>query len=380
MSELISIRASSAGLRVACPGSFTLPSQSRDSEEANLGTANHDAFAQYVNYINGRPGAQRPDLEVIGRRHGVEKDDLRSVFAGFVKILEDEGQFFPDPYTEVALEMLTPTPAGRPFKLTGHVDFLSAPGDGTMRLADLKSGWLEGNHVPQLKTYALLAMETYIAPGQIIPDDIEKVYASIFWPRNRAVDGYWFMRDELLDWQLQLGTAIDRSGEGRFHLGEHCKYCSAIGCQAQKNAILQVIPSDSLATLTAENAHEYFNLISHGKKRFDQAYEALKQFCFAEGPFPAPDGRELHFTPRETRTVKLNQKAAQFLLETFTPEELFDLCKISKGALEKAAGDKAGPGQKGTAAKKLIDDLEELGAIDVSVSQILGIGKPETIS
>lgn len=115
--------------------------------------------------------------------------------------------------------------------------------DNTLHVIDFKYGKgvpvkAAGN--PQLRLYALGA---YLALGNLY--DFVQVTTTVVQPRLDTVDSEELTVDELLDWAenyVKPRARLAYKGEGRFCVGEHCRFCKVGAvCRARVAEAFEII-------------------------------------------------------------------------------------------------------------------------------------------
>lgn len=359
--KIIALRASSVPRFVQCAGSQFLPHVQSGGDAARLGTAVHHAAAGMVQ------GDMIP-LERIANLHEVPLGDLQSLYYAAQTIWDANETFFPNVKTEVTFQRLIVRGKAANAWITGTADVVSSPGDGTLRIADWKSGWREGMHAGQLKTYALLA---YKASKD---KSIEKVYAAIFWMRQREVEGQWYDVETLLEWEKMLAQQADKGAAGELVVGEGCTYCPVAECPALRQQVAIFRDTETPLQVTSENVLQLHFLRTAIERRCGEVKAAIDHFTQSAGPFPTGDGRELAMVETEKKTIYA-QGAWPILAARFGEEKIQELAKLSKSDVENLVKENAERGQKGAAVVELLDELEAAGALEKSVSRAPRIRK-----
>ena len=119
-------------------------------------------------------------------------------------------------------------------------------GDHRLHIVDFKYGMgvlVEAEHNPQMKLYALGALNVYDGIY-----DISEVSMTIFQPRRENVSTWTIPTEELKDWaenELKPKAAMAFSGEGEYVPGEWCTFCrAAIRCRARALEKLKLAQSE----------------------------------------------------------------------------------------------------------------------------------------
>src|SRR4030042_5671960 len=163
------IRASKMPLFLTCPQSLKrapeIPIDS-DSEIARLGTAVHEAMANYV--MNNRV-----DAGELAEKHGVDLKELSILFAFGRQAWEELSPYFPTPEVEESMEATL----NKVFCLRGRADVFQLATDA-IHIIDWKSGYKKTNYWPQLLAYGYLAARQYGVPKAIV---------TLVWLRDRTM-------------------------------------------------------------------------------------------------------------------------------------------------------------------------------------------------
>jgi hypothetical protein len=172
---------------------------------------------------------------------------------------------------------------------------------------------------------------------------------------------------------------LNYDGES-FTTGEHCQYCPlrSYGCDAYNRTI-----SSALVSLDRTEGHDLF--ISKPISTYRWLGEIIRQANaikahikadVADGIIYQEDGQELYMA--ESNDKVESDEAIDHLLLEYSPEAILDQCKISKGGIQQLAKDAAPRGEKGTAAKQIVEDLREKGIITKSGDGTLKTRKIKT--
>jgi len=374
---VIELRASATPRITRCPGSAVLPQFANTSEPARLGTAVHEACEAIV-------AGERPDLEQIALTHGVPLEEVKSLYHAAGALWDENGVYFPDPQTEVEFPAYSLEGINHTGSLRGHADIVSYPGDGTVRIADWKSGWNEGEYAAQMKSYALLAWR--LAPD---PGAIHQVYVAILWLRERVIEGEYYTTEQLEAWEKKLCETIDLAGTGEIRTGDQCRYCPVTDCAAIRSQALALLPVDAFdpaltdpsltpsppPTITADNIIQLHHFRKAAEKRLEDIKTLEAQFLRRHGPVETEDGGTLALVAKTRQEIDLNVSAMELLTANFTPAELCEIVKASKTKIVDAVGAKAPHGKKKIEANKFIDSLVKLGAVSETTSFNPGIKK-----
>lgn len=364
----IALRASSTPRFMQCPGSAFREGISSSGKPAILGTVAHLVAA---NIVRDEPA----DVEGLAALHDVDAKELSLLRWAAEFIWAQCAQYFPNAETEITLPPIRLESGDVAATITGTADIVSAPGDGTLRIADWKSGWREGVHTAQLKTYALLAYHGYMLSEESAAEPpIERVYASVLWMRNREIEGYWFDVDTLEQWEQLIADSLQRGAAGELIAGEHCGYCPVKSCPTMRQQIALFASPETGLQITPENVIELHHLRNAVEARCKDLKDAIKQYVSAYGPIAFGEGRELAITEQERRAV-VGRNAWPLLKERFGEDAVIDIADFSKSDIENLAGADAPRGGKGKAITSFLDELEQANGLTTSIVRSVKITK-----
>ncbi|MBW3638012.1 MAG: PD-(D/E)XK nuclease family protein [Armatimonadetes bacterium] len=368
----LQLRASSIPRFVRCPASETLPQVKNTSDAARLGTVVHLACENIVH-------ERDTDLEALALLHDVPLPELKHLYFGARALWEEYGHFFPNPRTELEYVQNCSThvePHPEDFLLSGHADIVSHPDEKTVCIADWKSGRGEGDYGPQLKTYALLAYIHALTRDAETP--LERVYAAIFWLRERQIEGQWFEAGVLLDWFRELQRAVVRAAEGELVVGAHCTHCPVANCPAFKTRAWSLMPVNAEMEVTDENALTVYETLKAFKKKADDALQLVEQHIRQNGPIDTPDGKQLTFRETTRESIVPRIDVMQHLSANIPAELVLDAMSFSKTKLMDALTADAPRGTKKQVIEETMAQLRKMGAVEQSTSTLLAIVKKET--
>jgi len=178
------IRASSMPLAVTCPASLQQPdgyTLSTENEASRLGTAVHD-------WLSDRLGGDTKPFEHYAAKHSVKAKEVEKLSLKAFRLWGEVSEYFPDPQVEVYHELKLPD-----MTLTGHMDVSDYHAVHRMAVVlDYKTGFLDGDHEEQIKTYGLLALDLY--------PEAEKVFTIILNVRDYTRDQQVYTREALNEW------------------------------------------------------------------------------------------------------------------------------------------------------------------------------------
>lgn len=216
------LSASSSKMWMSCPPSAQLNAATNDtpSEYARQGTAAHLWAETKVKRILGQnlkdptDGAEYYDAEMA---------ECTDSYAQYVsEQIEKAKQRCTDPVVlvEQRVDFSKWVPGG-----FGTADTIIVS-DDVLSIIDLKYGAgipVDAENNSQMMCYALGALDLFDGIY-----DIGKISMTIFQPRRENISVYEISKAELLEWaDTKLAPAADLAskGEGKFHAGEHCRFC-----------------------------------------------------------------------------------------------------------------------------------------------------------
>jgi len=171
-------------LAVTCPASLQQPdgyTLSTENEASRLGTAVHD-------WLSDRLGGDTKPFEHYATKHSVKSKEVEKLSLKAFRLWGEVSEYFPDPQVEVYHELKLPD-----MTLTGHMDVSDYNAVHRMAVVlDYKTGFLDGDHEEQIKTYGLLALDLY--------PEAEKVFTIILNVRDYTRDQQVYTREALNEW------------------------------------------------------------------------------------------------------------------------------------------------------------------------------------
>ena len=362
MTDKLHVRASAIGRAIACPASTVAPEVrfDRQSPEAALGTAVHEALALY--------DAADP-LTTLASAHDVDAAELvqlvekaRSMWAGV-------SDYFPHPLREHGLAY----DAGD-VMLTGTADVFDVAGE-VVSVADYKTGWVARDAKDQLRAYCFMGLASNPQCASAI--------GIVIHIREGRHEKYVWTRAELYDWWARTAERLLQQDD-YWPSPSACEFClRAVECPArmaelrQAAYVLRVGASDdgwSLPDSPAKRGPALASLREHAKELrsfCDSALELVRGEVLAHGgSMPAGDGKELVMTQQVTRHIA-PKPAWPIMVTSIGITRLLECVKVGKTEIEKAVSSVEPRGQKGKAVKQLMHELDEAGALSTSVVQRL---------
>jgi len=126
----------------------------------------------------------------------------------------------------------------------------------------------------------------------------------------------------------------------------------------------------ALPQLQPQKIIDLYNQAQMVAKQADQMTSAIKQHIRVSGAVVGSEGRQLAISTNDRRTI-LPLVAWPTLTQIFTAEEVAAAVKISLTTLQQIVKSKAPRGQKGVAAMELLDQLNQINAIETKRSERL---------
>lgn len=354
------IRASRLPLALSCPASQLPPATALadDSPESRLGSAVHQALAVLVRdgggsfpeTIEDAAAEWRCDLQECARLAW----NGRAAWARLAEL-------FAAP--EIECELFAWDEAER-LKLTGHVDVLSPTFEDGIRILDWKTGHADENHEQQMRAYIWLALRTYTGH--------EFAEAYVVRLREMTVDTYRWTRRELDHWYA--GVVRDTADVERYRPGRHCGFCPRrIECVATRDATVAAITGLIAAEPRLPNRLRWDDAVIDGYDRLrlveaacDRARELIRaDVAFSGGSVTASDGRTLTLTRQDRQEIDAG-RAWPILEQRFGLDAVAAAAKLTKTAVTGLAMDAAPYGKKGSAAKEIMERLDQAGAVTIN--------------
>jgi hypothetical protein len=337
-------------LHLACPASQVPPALriEGDTSAADLGSAVHEQ-------VLGRIVGTAPDLAVTAARWRVDVGELAPLVGRAWRQWERVSQWFPEPAVEVYLWAELPGSEG--LRLTGHADVLSRVGD-QVRIYDLKTGWLEGEHRAQLQGYGWLAL-------QLLPE-CTSAYTMVHRVREGSIDPQEYSRAELDAWPVGVR---ERLGETEtYHAGAHCGHCPrALECDT-KDLYLKVglfrLRNDNLDRIPREPRQRGQILLDLLGICRSLQRESEDLMTLIRADVRAHGGRlgDLVLTRQPQKRIDF-ARGMDALEEMVGTEQLMEIVTLSNKAAEEGVKAAAPRGQKGRAVQELWRRLAEAGAV-----------------
>ena len=377
----LKLRASQFPILDKCQGMLSEPECLRIGNISDVATMGTDAHRECAKFVKSD---EAPDFKMLNDDIRIPVSIAWDMWDRSLGTLDDVEYpalrgFFPEPMVEYALEY----PFGR-VKLTGHPDLFgfTVVGASDSNLYDLnvlywKAGYLIKDYLPQLIAYASLAYQNY--SGMTIRY-INLINAYVRKDKGQRFVSYRMTSNEVSIIFSNIIQKIENYDGESFTTGEHCQYCPlrSYGCDAYNRTI-----SSALVSLDRTEGHDLF--ISKPISTYRWLGEIIRQANaikahikadVADGIIYQEDGQELYMA--ESNDKVESDEAIDHLLLEYSHEAILDQCKISKGGIQQLAKDAAPRGEKGTAAKQIVEDLREKGIITKSGDGTLKTRKIKT--
>jgi hypothetical protein len=383
----LKLRASQFPILDKCQGMLSEPECLRIGNISDVATMGTDAHRECAKFVKSD---EAPDFKMLNDDIRIPVSIAWDMWDRSLGTLDDVEYpalrgFFPDPQVEqeLRIEYVSNGPRELPI-VTGHPDLygFSVVGDSDSDIYDLnvldwKAGYLIKDYLPQLIAYAELVTNKY--PGVQIRN-VNLINAYVRKDKGQRFVSYRMTRAEaILAYDKIIRKVLNYDGES-FTTGEHCQYCPlrSYGCDAYNRTI-----SSALVSLDRTEGHDLF--ISKPISTYRWLGEIIRQANaikahikadVADGIIYQEDGQELYMA--ESNDKVESDEAIDHLLLEYSHEAILDQCKISKGGIQQLAKDAAPRGEKGTAAKQIVEDLREKGIITKSGDGTLKTRKIKT--
>lgn len=366
MNEPISIRCSSLPILHHCTAALRDDGirMGGNSPEAELGTAVHAVLAARL-----YPGPCDLDAEIdaAAKMYGCDPDELGILQAMAWQVWEELRTHFHEATAEERMEA-----SAHGVTLSGTADVLDVvPGaDGIdVRVLDWKTGYLDLDHLDQLRGYAWLAMQA--------TPDASSAWVVVVRVRDRSYEGVSFTRSELEEWFEDLSKRLH--GQEQFNPGQHCQYCPRAATCPAKEALLRqswaAIRGDDYSIPIDSRADWLAGMLQAVKFAEIQA-ELIRGVIRAEvvnagGSMTTSDGRELVIRREERKEI--DTELAWPILSPILRGDMLSVATIGKGKLEKAIKATVPKGKGAGAIRDTMERLSQAGAIHTTYVEKLEI-------
>jgi hypothetical protein len=365
------LRASAMVLAFACPGSIrdTEIRINESNEAADAGTAAHKCSE----LLPTHGAIDWDNIDRVALEHGVDCNELRFL-CGRAQTLWNQGKIvngdqtvalkdcFPGAMTEVGVEHTLEISG---LKLTGTLDGVTISGD-VARCYDWKFGRLDNDYYHQMMAYASMILLEF--------PTLREVTITILWARDLDVENYTVTQGKARAWMKRVEDEVI-NWDGVYRPSEKCVHCPrsyecpAFNALARRDvAVLLDVPTLSLdaqlaamhpdAVIALERQAKLVNTVS-GKAR-----EAIHDLVKKRGEII---GTEAKLVVANEPRREINPVKAWAIIERFgfDEDDWAKVCKIGVTKLEKRIAEKAGRGNGAAAKRKLGEQLEQCGAVQL---------------
>jgi hypothetical protein len=357
-----SIRASAMPLAFRCPGSIreTTIRINTSNEAARLGSAAHKM-------AEALPVDGKVDLSIAGQvadEYDCDENELRFLCSRVEKAWLRIRESFPLASTEVGGEVSLEISG---LVLTGTLDLLSVWVD-TGRFLDYKFGRLDHQYLHQMMAYAAIVFAKY-------PKMIE-LTATIVWVRDLEIETYHITREQSDSWIRRVEREVI-AWNGTYHPSEDCIYCQRFqagecpAANALARSNVEAIGGlsidaieNQLATMPGQQLIELKRKAKLVRQIAENAEEAIKQMVLKQGEIVGDDAKLVVINePRRELNSILTYPIVEQL--GFDENDWASVIKIGVSKLEDRVKTKAGRGNGAAAIRKLKDQLEQAGAVEI---------------
>ena len=360
------IRASRLSLALLCGQSQHADSDvlvGGDRKAAELGTAVHAWLGAKIKEIENCV-----DPREIAARYGVDCEECENLCWQAWRMWWQLWEWFPDPQTEVHLAAGDWTGTVDVFSIGNYGCFSDGSPCPSATVLDWKTGWREGDAIPQLQAYGWLAFQKY--------PEVASVYAVIAWVRTGEVERFLWTREELEAWHAQTVETLEKEKDV-YRPGPQCGICPRAACDAKKNLLIlsaswltmvtrPVTTAWAPPTEPGERGKLWADVLWRAKLVEDavkQARDMVRADVQASGgSLPLPDGQELALVPEIRREI--DYATGVKIMELYLPDDQIHGClTVRKTAVEKAVMATAARGTKGKIVQRMLAELDEVGAL-----------------
>lgn len=350
------VRGSRADIAMECAGSLvpTETPYSPTSDEANSGTAKHEALAFVAR-------GEEPQIDSIAERYGVDADEISLAVNRGREALSELDVWLPNRRSEVKLEGPVTTGTADILSVGDVVDGVPA----SMSIVDWKSGWSGDEHPRQLMAYADASRAMFGVPasGCVTSFEVHLAKRDII-TRNFSMAQLDGFRERIAE---QIRSA--EIGHPQYAAGGHCKFCPRQHqCPARDDYLrATVVALEPLSANGHELTREVLGELYDRSKmlvRALRAYDQALDDALEAGPITLPDGRLLQLV--YTEKDKLDGAVVAELLVTefgFSSRELSEALSATKSGIERAVKSRVAKGGASAEMRKILCRLREAGAV-----------------
>jgi hypothetical protein len=374
MSDLITVRASSADRIMLCNASSAKPELHIDTSGpwSNFGNAGHAVMAEIVKHDL----TALPDMSKAIEEYGIE-DDKSLRISCHIGLKEYVDVIRPSiNRNHLISETKHSRKIGDKWLLTGHPDIACLlHDDETLFCGDWKLGEF-ANHWSQLRAYAYILLQYF--PGAT------KVLLGGYFLRVNQREVKEFTREHIEEeWATSFVEALE--GESFKPSWDSCKYCPILDCTVRDTltrttmASLREISSNQSTAVALASRYEDVLLV---EKKIAQYKELLKDYMLInDEEITLPNGKVLSMAEGGRDTLYLH-KSMGILYDYFgegtdLPTLLKDCVTLKKTKFLDIVGKHAGRGAIGHAKRDIMKQLERVGAVERKTHHKLSLKKGE---
>jgi hypothetical protein len=376
--QSLHIRASSVPLLLKCGQSIRGEIAVKERAEAAIvGTIVHHLLADYV-FPDGTDIAP----EELCERHEVDSEEPLRLLAYGRQAWDTLKKKHPVPVVEKQLQItLEDGAGGEPLPeaqrkagfsrapnlltITGTADVLAMTQD-ECRVVDWKSGRVRSDHWAQLATYGLLGAH---AMG------VQRATVTLVWLRYGEYETRHLDSEALAYHADQIRAAV---ASREFVIGEHCTYCprratcpAAIAETQHAIEVLTRKPEYVVADLAKAGAlPELLRNCTWAAAAAKKAREAVKRYVAEQGEVKQ-NGQVMYL--KETYRRRVLPRAGWNILRDTLGEDLDRAVKVTLGEAQKIVAERSRRGDKGKAKARLMEALEDAGAVEREAYQVLSV-------
>lgn len=362
----IKMRGSASSYQTRCGQSLIPPAVPRSGagRPARIGTGVHLALSDAIQKEYGPDKVEETILDIASRLD-LDRDEIAPpVFQG-LKDWEKLRDHFPGPLLEVAMSRREKFEPNIEVEVTGHADVLALDG-AEIRCLDWKSGWLDTDHKPQIRMYALLAFTEF--------PEAQTFWGSALRLRTGDMEPYKWTREEIETWWASALREISRMA---YNQGDWCQYCPrARECPANLQDL--EVSGKLLAgaeSFTPDQLPAIYRAKQAYQKLIDRAGDAIKAMVAANGGSMQFADSELRIRSEERQAIEPTQASLDLIAGAIP--NVWPILKITKTAVENEVRAVAPPRQGAKKFRELMTDLEHAGAVKKTIVEKLELKRIE---
>lgn len=362
----IKMRGSAASYQTQCGQSLIAPAVPRSGagRPARIGTGVHLALSDAIQKEYGPDKIEETILD-IANRMDLDRDEIAPpVFQG-LKDWEKLRDFFPSPLLEVAMSRREKFGESLQVEVTGHADVLALDGN-EIRVLDWKSGWLDTDHKPQIRMYALLAFTEF--------EEAKTFWGSALRLRTGDMEPCKWTREEIETWWANTLREISRM---TFNQGDWCGYCPRAN-ECPENLQALAVAGKLLAgveSFTPDQLPAIYRAKQAYQKLIDRAGEAIKAMVSANGGSMKFQDCELQIRSEERQAIEPTQASLDLIAGAIP--NVWPVLKITKTAIENEVRAVAPPRMGAKHFRELMTALERAGAVKKTIIEKLELKRLE---